>query len=615
LSNKPYKPDPGADAIILSDFGIASLEYQGDFYVQFERDVRIRIVNSNGYSYADIEIPYSIDDDLVAYKASTFNIRDGVKTETVIQKKSFIIEHTSNSTYTLKFNFPDVHEGSVIEYSYKMRMKNYSYMDLVPWEFQSDIPVKRSSITVSYADGFVYKSLISGSSMDVHTMFSKTNTILFGENVTASINTWYAEDVPAFREEPYILGRKESLTRLTFELARVDFPGVTLANISPTYFNLSKKILDWDDFGTPLNTNFKTLAEQITSGESDELSKLKKIHKYVSSLILWNGIEGFTTSFPLRTVMRKEKGNSADVNMMLIAMLRSIGIKADPVILSTRTNGSLNQNSAMLQQFNYVVAAVETGGKLYMVDATDPLRPYDLLPFDCLNNTGRLINISESRFVELKNKESFQDFYNINIRLDKNGNLSGDFKQASSGYSAYKIRKLIKLESEEGYNDILRTLSPYAEMSDFTINGIEDPYSDITVACAFKINSGAQIAGDEIFINPFILQSATENPFFSAERKFPVDFGCPVTKSFSMKLEIPEGYSLIDKPEDLTLNLVGGGAKFEFICKQDANILELESSFNIDKTIYPPSDYTSIRKFYLKVQKKQAESIVLKRMR
>ena len=57
LSNKPYKPDQGADAIIISETGVASLQYQRGFYVEFEKDVRIRIVNSDGFDYANIEIP------------------------------------------------------------------------------------------------------------------------------------------------------------------------------------------------------------------------------------------------------------------------------------------------------------------------------------------------------------------------------------------------------------------------------------------------------------------------------------------------------------------------------------------------------------------------------
>ena len=223
-----------------------------------------------------------------------------------------------------------------------MRLFNSARARLVPWQFQHGIPVVSSSLTVTYPDAFVYKSLISGSSEDVQTDFTQSSTHFFGEAVTATVSTWFSTDVPAFRSEPYILGKKEHLTKVTFELARVDYPNITYNDISPTYEKLTTKLLDREDFGTAINTNFKSLATQITSGESDELAKLKKIHEYVSSKVLWNGIEDFTANYALRNILNKEKGSSADINLILIAILRSAGLKADPVILSTRSNGSLN---------------------------------------------------------------------------------------------------------------------------------------------------------------------------------------------------------------------------------------------------------------------------------
>ena len=169
----------------------------------------------------------------------------------------------------------------LIEYSYTVRLKNNSVLILVPWEFQSEIPVIGSSITIAYPDAFVYKSLISGSATDVQTSYSSTNTNFFGESVTESIRTWTAANVPAFRREPNILSNREHLTRLTFELAKVDFPEITLNNISPTYQTLNEKLLDRWDFGIAFNTNLNSLAESVTAGANDELSKLKKIHKYI----------------------------------------------------------------------------------------------------------------------------------------------------------------------------------------------------------------------------------------------------------------------------------------------------------------------------------------------
>jgi hypothetical protein len=613
LSNKPYKPDPGADAIVLSETGVASLQYQEGFYVDFEKNVKIRIVNSNGYDYANIEIPFDIDDKMDSYKASTFNLRNGEKIETEIPKNSFILEKTSKSYNTLKFNFPDVHEGSVIEYSYKMRLFNGAIAGLVSWQFQHGIPVESSSLTVTYPDAFVYKSLISGSSKDVQTDFSKSKTNFFGEYVSASVNTWLSANVPAFRREPYILSEKEHLTKVTFELARVDFPNITLNDISPTYERLNTKLLDREDFGTAINTNFKSLASQISSGSSDELAKLKKIHAYVSTKVLWNGIEDFTANYALRNILNKEKGSSADINLILIAILRSAGLKADPVILCTRSNGSLNQNSAMLQQFNYVVAEVSADGKDYLVDATDPIRPFNLLPFECLNGTGRLISTTNSRFIELKNGEKNSRAYVFTLSLDKNGDIIGNFKNTLSDYPAFDVRKLVVLESEEGYLDMVRSKSPDVEFSNFRIIGLKDQSSDLKIESDIKIIKGAQLAGNRMIVKQVIPAEDSKNPFYSEERKFPVNFGCPVSQIYSLTLSIPEGYVVAEKPADATFIAGNDWGKFAYSCIANGNEVKINYAFDISKTLFEPSDYTQLRSFYAKAYHKMDELIILEK--
>lgn len=613
LSNKPYLPDPGADAIILSDIGIASLNYMNEFYVEMERDVRIRIVNSNGFDYADIEIPYSGDDLLLKYRASTFNIRNGEKIETKIGKKSFITENANREEKVLKFNFPDVHEGSVIEYSYIIRYKNNAIYTLIPWAFQSDIPVMSSSLTLSSPEACVYKHIISGSAKDIGTKTSLTEAYFFGERVNVITTTWFAQNIPAFRDEPYIMSKKEHLTKLSFELASINFPGSSYKEITPTYATLTTKLLEKDDFGRALKTDFKSLAERITIGQNDNLTKLKKIHEYISTNILWNGENDYTASSSLRTILKKEKGNSADINMLLITMLRSLNIKADPVILSTRSNGSLNQYSAMIRQFDYLIANVSIEGEFYLVDATDPLRPFNLLPFDCLNDKGRLISEYESNFVDLKNSEKQIRSNTFNLALDADGNISGSMENRYSDYSAFNIRKTIKLESEEGYVDMIKALSANISISDFKIENAGDPYSDLIERCNVDISNGAQTAGNEIIFNPYMSLTGTKNPFVSAERKFPVDFGCPVMETYALTIKIPDGYSVTEKPADISFNSGKDEVKFDFKCAQSGNELVINSVFNINKTVFQISEYTALRSFYSKMLQKQTELIILKK--
>ncbi|MFH0843071.1 MAG: DUF3857 domain-containing protein [Bacteroidota bacterium] len=616
LENKPYKPDPGADAIILSDNGIASLNYSGsEFYIELVRDVKIRIVNSNGYDYANIELPFSTDDDIITYRASTFNIRDGEIAETPIPKKSFIIDNSAKTRRTLKFNFPDVHEGSVIEYSYTVRMKDNAVNVLVPWGFQSDIPVASSILTVVYPEYFTYKSILSGSASSVYSSLSSQQGYFFRQRINIHSDIWYVKDMPAFRDEPFIKSREENLTKITFELASTNFPGSTYEEITPTYETLTKKLLERSDFGLALQkTGFlKQKALELTQGCASQHSGLKNIHAFVSTKMLWNGVEDYTASGPLKTVYNREKGNSADINMILIGMLRAAGIKADPLILSTRTNGSINEYSAMIQQFNYVIAYVFADGEYYLVDATDPLRPFNILPFECLNGIGRLINEYDSKFIDLKNNEKNALSTTVNLKMDDKGNLSGSMKSRYSDDNAYDIRKLIKLEGEDGYLDLIKTSASEMEITDFKLENIEKRDSDVVETVQLIIKNGIQDAGDRLLFNPFLSRVAEKNAFYQEKRNFPIDFGAPIRELLVLSLEVPPGFSVIEKPADASIILGKVYGKYEFICQTVGNKVMIKSLLEIDKTVFQPSEYSTIRDFYSKVLKKQAELVVIKK--
>jgi hypothetical protein len=613
LSNKPYKPDPGADAIIISDIATATLNYNIGFYVELERDVRIRIVNSNGFDYANIEIPYSTDDNLEGYRASTFNSKNGEKTETIIPKKNFILEKTSTFSRTLKFNFPDVHEGSVIEYSYMIRLDNAVY-DLVPWEFQSDIPEVFSSFKISYPEYFIYKNIISGSAINVKSDTKIKESFLFDEWTMVRTTIWYVQDMPAFRDEPYINSTKEHLTGITFELASANLPNSSFKEVTPNYKTLTEKLLERDDFGKPLGTNLKSLAKKITKDKTDDLSRVKKIHEYIATNILWNGVEDFTTSYPLRTILKKEKGNSADINMILIVMLRALNIKADPVILVTRSNGILNQLSAMIQQFNYLVALVTIDGKSYLVDATDPLRPFNELPFECLNETGRLISPDDSRFVDLKNHEAYRTTRDIKISIDPSGKIAGSMNNTYSGYNSYNIRRTVKLESEEGYTDFVKSANSDFNISDLGINNLQDPYSDLILNYNFETSNGAQMQGNEMVFFPSSVLKPIKNPFFSSERRYPIDFGCQKDETFNLHVVIPEGYTISEMPSNSSNKIGNDDAKSEYTYSVTGDELEIKSIFEINKTKFQLSEYKEIRNFYAEYLKKQTEPIVLSKI-
>jgi hypothetical protein len=161
--------------------------------------------------------------------------------------------------------------------------------------------------------------------------------------------------------------------------------------------------------------------------------------------------------------------------------------------------------------------------------------------------------------------------------------------------------------------DIVRSGSGNMDVSDFRIKNFSDRNSNLIENCTLKIANWAQVAGGEIILNPYLRQTWSKNPFYSPERKFRIDFGCPVQESYLLTLIIPDGFTLFQKPDDISIKIENDDAKFEFKCIQTGNKLEVKSVMNINKTVFQPSEYSVMQEFYSKFLQKQAELIVLKK--
>jgi hypothetical protein len=613
---KEYPLDPTASAVILSDEGYARMEEGGDaFQIVMERNVRIKILNKKGYDYANIELPYGASDRIVNIKASTYNIVKDNVVETKVTKSEIIRNKSNKYSRSILIAFPNVAEGSVIEYQY--RYITEFIHEFIPWDFQSEIPVKYSKFTAEYVNFFNYRSFIRGNASKISRTNESFNIRFIGYVTTGTIQKWVGVNIPAFKEEPYITSPEDFITRVDFELIGVSFPRTGYNTLTPSYNDLAKKLLDNQNFGQVLRfTDFlKKHTERVIDGATSDEDRLARIHKFVSNHMLFNGNEGIFSSSSLRKAFFKEKGSVFEINMILIAMLRQAGLHAEPVIFSTRSNGALHPYIAMLQKFNYVAAQVVIGGKVYIVDATEPLLAYNILPFDCLNGKGWLISQIDPKWVSLSNNETDISNSIINMEIDENGTLMGSVYSNFIGYVAFSKRKRVKLKSQQGYLDKIKLNNPNWTIENFALSNVEETAQPLIESYNIQIEHiGQTTSNDLIILNPNMLQYDYENPFSNEERTFPIDFGNRILEVFSINIIIPKGYEVEEFPQKIALKLPENGGSYIFNCEIRENTVIVQSKLSISKTKFNTDDYILLREFFAQIINKQNELLVLKKV-
>ncbi len=609
-----YEPDPGADAVMLENYGKLTMSDLSGVSVIVERHTRIKIINSDGYDYADFVYYYPQWEKVTSVKAATYNLENGEMVTTNLEKKNIYYDKSGGYINSVRFTLPNVRVGSVLEIKYTIDTDDY--FSLKPWQIQYDIPVRRGKFSAEIPGIFEYKVIAKGDFKKVR--FNRDDrTMNFGSfRGPGRVAIWNYSDIPAYREEPYSTGSSDFITSLDFELSKIDLPGYIYEDISPSYANLSKKLLEKDDFGGTLkNTYFLTKkASELTKEAVLQTDKLRIIHKYVSQNILWNSRNDYTSSDPLRKIFVKEKGNSADVNFILIAMLNQVGIKADPVIMSTRENGYLNTIFATLQQFDYVVARVEADGKVYLVDATDDLRPFNQLPFECLNGQGWVVNEYNSSWIKLRNNESKKSMIAMNLHIAEDGVISGSTKNQYSGYDAYNIRKFIKLQGEDGYIEAMRYSQGNWEMNNFSWESLDSLENSVEESFDLAIYDEVCKYDTKLSFSPILAGRSDSNPFYSEERISPVDFGCPNEDTFFARIVIPEGYVVEEMPVSVKFSLPDKGGTYEYNIVNEDNVIIVTSKVSISTTYFDPSTYDSLRDFYQRVMQKEGEQVVLKKI-
>jgi hypothetical protein len=118
---------------------------------------------------------------------------------------------------------------------------------------------------------------------------------------------------------------------------------------------------------------------------------------------------------------------------------------------------------------------------------------------------------------------------------------------------------------------------------------------------------------DIIYFSPMLAAGYKENPFKSAERKYPVEMPSLTDEVYVLHIDIPPGYfpDEVPKSEKVTFNEDEG--MFEYIVSKSDKEINLRSRIKLDKAIFSPEDYEYLRAFFDYIVKKHAEQIVFKK--
>jgi hypothetical protein len=389
-----YAIDSSADAVYLYNMASARYDVNTGLTINYKVHRRIRLLRKN--SFADlgtVKIPlYQFgytEDRLQNLQAATYNYEGGQVVTTKLDKNT-IFKDKEGDDRIEKFTFPNLKEGCIIEYSYTKTIANITY--LPRWNFQGDYPQLWTEYTVETPEALDFVVLSKGFLKPAVDTIVRSYKAYFKSNTVE--HTWAYKDVPVLKEESYVTDVSNYRQSIEFQISALRIPGQETEYFMHTWYQTADELMKDEDFGEELSKENGWLKDDVkaaTAAETDNLAKAKKIYESVRDNYTCIDDEAMYMSQSLKKTQQSKKGNVADINLLLIAMLRIAGFNVNPVLLSTRGNGKTVDEYPIMSKFNYVIAQLQVNNRSYLLDASDPVAGFGHLNGDCYNGSARII--------------------------------------------------------------------------------------------------------------------------------------------------------------------------------------------------------------------------------
>lgn len=618
LKMDSYAPDKSAGAVVILDIGHSDFVTTDDgFEVLFERQTRIKILNESGLRWAEVQIPIyregEIFEDIRELEAYTYNLENGQKTVQKLTKADSHDERINEFWVVRKFALPDVKPGAVIEYRYKI-FSQYLF-NLRDWEFQWRIPVIYSSYRVKMIPFYEYSWLLQGASkFDEQKSYVDPGIERHFAGVTYSnmVHEYTMKNLPAFGDEEYISAYQDYVIKLDFQLAKVNSVEGVSREIMTTWPELVKNLLKATEFGKYVKKSEKAAEDLIDLSYLATLppnARIDTIISIVKANFNWNGMNSKYAGKSVSELIKDKYGNSADINLLTVGLLNAAGIKAYPIILSTRQNGKIKADYPFVSFFNYVIIGIETEGNFQLADATEVALLNNRIPERCINGQGLLIRESTNNKVEWVGLEcnimtETSTFINISFNKDE---YKAAFKISASEYDANNLRKKYKDDKKEFLGrDNIQNFS--IADSSIRVEGILVRSKKCNIY--FDASGKTSILNNKIYISPFFSEVITKNPLTQAKRTYPIDMIYPSRKAYIATINIPEGYEPDYLPEESKISNDFFELTYQVLPMD--KIVSVSFDFRFKKPVYAATDYALLKSYFQEIIKKGNEKIVLK---
>lgn len=623
LLNKECEFEKNASAMVIFDVQKTKFEPRYSIYgrVTTVKKIRIKIFGERGFEKANIKIDYFPENVIFNINDITGLVYNLDESGNIIVSKispdQIFQDNNDKYSKSIRFTFPDIRPGTIIEYTYKYVENNV--FSIQPWVQQSTIPVRLSYFelnTPAYCD---LEFIINGPfPVDTIVRNIRRRSYLIPEMLTI----FRSYNLPSFVSEPYATSVRDNIQRIDFYVSSNRnlsflFEGEKdMPSNSTLRWNFFRRMLATAPFfGEQFNTNIdgteNIIKKAIAMNSVKE--KIYFIYDTIKEIIKWNGEIGLVAR-DLNKCWKTRTGNNTELNIIVLNLLRKCGVETSAILTSTRSHGKPNPNFPDFSQFNSTALLISDNQKNYIIDVTTKYTSPGVPPHEIMNRYALVIDSAKEKWVAISDTRPLYKVVSIfNSFIDSNAQLKSESTFAFYDYAREAILGSRDYKGKEEEKD--QTVSPdlqEIEIGSFVEENKED--REKPLINKFKFSRNITNTGSFYYLNPVLINNFRNNPFIAEKRTTDIDFGSNHYYFITMNLTIPENMEFESLPKNILLINSDSTLWFQRNSAFENKSAMFRLIFEIRSPIFSKEEYPDIKDFYKKLFTLLNEQIILRKV-
>ncbi len=622
LAFKEVPGNPGASAVMLYYRHDIDDNTQSEFIYS-----RIKVLNAKGQKYADVEVPVlNVLVEMNDLKARTIR-PDG----SIVDFNGKVFEKTIFKGRGIKlaaktFTLPEVSEGCVIEYKYRLvYRKQFAFVGFFSsdrWILQHDLYTVKENFTFNpYAGG----TLQSSSSMQFYWDGATVSYVSLNmkdkpKNKGSQIE-YSMEKVPAFEAEGFMPPEDNYKPSVRFFYLRRGDPSTDKVwqDIGETAYTIEERFLGG-------NKGVKEAALQAIGNETEPGAKLRRLYARAEQIRNLSyererseeerQKENLKNNAYVSDVLAHGYGYSYEITLLFIAMARAAGFDASIVHTSNRKEMFFSKDLLSLGQLETVIADVQANGTDIYLEPGTRFCPFGLLSWTYTATDALKLDKKGGSFIKIPPATQDKSITEriANLTLGDDGSAKGDITVQFKGQEALE-RRLDAIDRDEAgrkkdLEDEMKDWLPTgATVTVASVQGWEATDDPLIVHFTVEVPGYASPAGKRLLVPSYLFQAKLKDTFSHSQRKYPVYFPYAFAELDNVTLQLPPGVSLETMPAQQDARLPY--ARYQSVSQSDGKRINTQRALLFNGIYFDVNKYAELKDFFSKVRVGDEQQVVL----